>query len=194
MKGNAEPVAKAYIHSVWEREEARNLDTNRLERLSQTAVTGKYELGGDGARLVSVVTLNERDEECSLFTNGNPLVVRIEWEGDTKDAEIYSSIRIDSDRMQGVTGFEAFERRAFINGGRPISGRGRIYYRIPRLELGEGRYYLSASICRHMLPKNKEAVLHYLEKVCTFSVRRSVPWHLAWIYEPDVEVRFETMP
>ena len=194
--GKAEPVAKAYIESVWAREDARSDEDNRArkERLQAIAETGRYELGGHGVRITSVRTLAHDFEESVSFGNGDTMHVAIEWEGATEDAKIYSSFRIDSERLQAVTGFEGYEHDAFLNGGRPVSGRGRIVYTIPRVELGEGRYHLSVSLCRHMLPKSKEAILHYVEKAVTFSVRRRVPWHLTWAYEPEVQVRFEDVP
>ena len=93
-----------------------------------------------------------------------------------------------------MTGFEAHEFGAFINDGQPLSGRGRILYTVPKIELGEGKYFVSVSLCRHMLPKSKEAILHYVEKAVTFSVRRRVPWHLSYAYEPEIQVRFDTVP
>lgn len=191
--GDAEPVAKAYIESVWAREDASNVEDNRTrrERLLKTAETGRYELGGDGARIESVRTLNADLEDCVSFTNGDTFHIAIEFQAATGDPQVYSSFRIDSERLQAVTGFEAHEFGAFVNGGRPVCGRGRILYTIPKLELGEGKHFLSVSLCRHMLPKSKEAILHYVEKAVTFSVHRKVPWHLSYAYEPEVQVKFD---
>jgi lipopolysaccharide transport system ATP-binding protein len=191
MIGAAEPVAKAYIQSVWELEGGRNNEENRQARLAQTAETSKYELGGETIRITAVRTLDRDGIERVVFENGEPFTIAIEWEGWTTDSEIYSSFRIDGERLQAVTGLEAYEQRAFYNEGRPVSGRGRVCYTIARLELGEGRYFVSASICRHLLPKDKEAILHYLEKACSFSVKRTVPWHLRYVYEPPIEAKFE---
>jgi lipopolysaccharide transport system ATP-binding protein len=193
MIGEAEPVTKAYIQSVWEREQVRNEAENREReaKLIQTAADGHYELGGDAVRIVGVRTLDSNMAETALFTNGEPFHLAIEWRGRTQDEKIYSSFRIDGERAQAVTGFEAYESDCFVNDGRPIDGAGRIVYRIPELHLGEGRYYVSVSLCRHMLPKSKEAILHYVEKACAFSVQRASPWHLSYIYEPKVVARFE---
>ena len=191
--GDAEPVAKAYIENVWSREDKRNDEDNRSrrERMAKTAETGRYELGGDNARLVSVRTLNARMEDCVSFTNGDTLHIEVEWQCATGDAQVYSSFRIDSERLQAVTGFEAYEFDAFVKDGQPVNGHGRILYTIPKLELGEGKHYLSVSLCRHMLPKSKEAILHYVEKAVTFAVRRKVPWHLTYAYEPEIHVKFD---
>lgn len=194
MIGAAEPVTKAYVQSVWEREQARNDAENREHeaKLFITAADGRYELGGDGLRITGVRTLDAKREERTLFTNGEEFMLAIDWSGSSSDEKIYSSFRIDGERAQAVTGFEAYETGSFISDGQPLNGSGRIVYRIPELHLGEGRYYVSVSLCRHMLPKSKEAILHYVEKICTFSVQRASPWHLTYIYEPRIEVRFET--
>jgi lipopolysaccharide transport system ATP-binding protein len=194
MIGAAEPVTKAYIHSVWEREQARNRDDNvsRQARFQRTAETGKYELrGADDISITAVRTLDRDYNEQTLFTNGETLRICIEWCGSSQSGQVYSSFRIDGARAQGVTGFEAYEFDSFINEGRPLAGSGRIYYTIASLDLGEGRYEISASLCRHMLPKGKEAILHYIEKACAFSVRRRSPWHFSYVYEPAVTVQFD---
>lgn len=193
MIGAAKPVTKAYTHSIWEIEQAQNVDDNivREDRVRATAETGQYELGGDSIKISSVKTLDGDFKEQTLFTNGDTFRICIEWRGVTQESQIYSSFRIDGARAQAVTGMEAYEFGEFINEGKPLSGAGRIFYTISSLQLGEGRYELSVSICRHMLPKGKEAILHYIENACAFSVKRKSPWHFTYIYEPTIETRFE---
>ena len=43
------------------------------------------------------------------------------------------------------------------------------------------------------IPKSKEAILHYLDQVCMFSVRRDSTWTFTYLYDPPVEWRFETL-
>lgn len=193
MVGAAEPVTKAYSQSIWEIEQARNDDENKAkqQRLQATAVSGKYELTNGDIRITSVRTLNANNQEASTFTNGEPIRICINWEGTTPFEKIYSNFRIDGYRMQAVSGFDASEVSAFINEGKPLSGSGTIIYTIPKIELGEGRYEISVSLCRHMLPKGKEAFLHYIEKACAFSVKRHVLWHLTYLYEPEIQIEFK---
>ncbi len=192
MIGDAEPVTKAYTQSVWDLQQIRNEsdNANKMKRLEATAQTGRYELGGGGLRITSVHVCDVTGAARSIFENGETLSLVIDWEGETDYCPIYSSFRIDSDRLQAVTGFEAYERDAFIAGGSAPAGKGRVTYTIPKLELGEGNYQISVSLCRHVLPKNKEAILHYLEKACSFSVKRKVLWHLTYAYEPEVLIDF----
>lgn len=193
MVGKAEPVTKAYTQSIWELETERNEqeNKNRLERLERTAASGRYELGGGELRIISVRILDADQNEAAGFTNGDKVIIQIDWEGSTAHKKIYSSFRIDSNRLQAVTGFEAMEFDAYINNGLSLSGSGSVIYTIPRIELGEGKYDVSVSLCRHMLPKGKEAILHYVEKACSFSIKRRVPWHLSYIYEPEIQVEFK---
>ena len=118
--------------------------------------------------------------------------IEICWQGHSTSPKVYGNFRIDSERLQAVTGLEAGEFKMFINDGQPISGQGRIIYTLEHLDLGEGKYFLSVAICQHMLPKGKEAFLHYLEKASTFAVRRRVPWHMSFVYEPTITVAFES--
>lgn len=192
MIGEAEPVTKAYTQSVWELQEIRNEVDNakKMKRLEETAQSGKYELGGGGLRISSVQICNAAGAASSIFENGEQLSIVIDWEGATEYSPVYSSFRIDSDRLQAVSGFEAYERNAFIADGGAPSGKGRVIYEIPKIELGEGNYHVSVSLCRHILPKSKEAILHYLEKACSFSVKRKVLWHLCYVYEPEISIHF----
>lgn len=191
MIGAAEPVTKAYIKSVWQREQDNNKQINRdrAAALAETARSGKYELGGhDDLRIVKVRILDRDQIERAGFVSGEKLKIEIYWEGRAqKGAKIYSSIRIDGDRIQAVTGLEGFERGYFLSEESLSETAGRIIYSIPQLHLGEGKYYLSVSLCRHLIPKSKQAIIHYLEKICSFSVARNVTWHANYVYEPDFE-------
>jgi lipopolysaccharide transport system ATP-binding protein len=192
--GQAKAICKAYEQSVWDRQEAENLTVNRRvsEALARTAGTGKYVLGGENIRITSVSTVNADGEPTAVIVAGDPLTIRIDWEGETTASQIYSSFRIDSDRIQCVTGFEAYEHSAFLNDGEPVRGGGSIYYTIQSCDLGPGIYFISASICRHMLPKGAESILHYLEKACQFTVVRRVLWNFTYLYDPKIHWRFET--
>jgi ABC-type polysaccharide/polyol phosphate transport system ATPase subunit len=193
MIGEAGPVAKAYEQSIWDVEVERVGEENGQARLQQTAQTGRYETGGQTVKLMSIKVLNGSLEEREVFTTGESAVIAVEWEGCTSSDRIYCSFRIDGERAQAVTGYDASEFGAFLNDGKPINGRGRVYYTIPQLHLGMGRYFVSVSICQFLLPKTKNDILHYIEKACTFSVRRRVLPQLTYIYEPAFECRFENL-
>lgn len=190
MIGNAEPVTKSYVHSVWLREEERNKINNQQSSrlLLDTAETGQYQLGGEGIFLKSVRMLGATGEEQTLFTNGDFAQLCLRWEGHTEYDNVYCSFRIDGPRLQGVCGAEGYDVDAFINDRKVVRGSGEVIFQIPSLDLGEGTYFVSASICRHMIPKGPEAILHYVEKACSFSVRRKTDWHFNFAYEPTIKV------
>ena len=194
--GRSEPVCKSYIADVWRLEKERNQRTNEelSSNVQTTLQTGAYELAGDSIRIVKVAVLDERGERTAGVTNGETIKFVIDWEGVTRHEKIYCSLRIDSERVQAHSGIEGYQFGHFINDGLPLNGSGRVTFTLPRAEFGAGRYEVSASLCRHMLPKGKEAYLHYLEKVATFSVKRTVPYPLSFSYEPKFDVSFEYLP
>jgi lipopolysaccharide transport system ATP-binding protein len=195
MHGNAQRVSKAYEQSVWDAEEARNLrETKRLSQsVEDTAETGKYELGGDGLRVTSVEILDDNGQAVGVVKNGEPLRIRISWAGATEHTQIYASLRIDSARLQAVAGIEGYDGGIFLDADGHLSERGSIIYEIPELALGEGQYFVSASLCRHMLPKGAEAILHYVEKAAQFSVARNSLWHVSYIYDPKFNCRLDDL-
>jgi len=194
MHGNAQRVSKAYEQSVWDAEEARNLrETRKLsESVEITARTGKYELGGDSLRVTSVEILDANGNAIGLVTNGQPLRIRISWAGVTEHKQIYASLRIDSARLQAVAGIEGYDGGIFLDPDGHLPERGSVVYEIHELALGEGQYFVSAGLCRHMLPKGAEAILHYVEKAAQFSVARNSLWHFNYIYDPKFTCRLES--
>ena len=193
MQGNAQRVSKAYVQSVWDAEAARNLkETGTLSKaIENTALTGKYELGGNDLRITSVEILDAENRPAGVLNNGQPLRIRISWSGVTEYKQVYASLQIDSARHQAVTGIEGYDGGLFLDAGGHLPERGSVVYEIPELALGEGQYFVSASLCRYMLPKGSEAVLHYIEKAAQFSVARNSLWHFNYIYEPRFTCRIE---
>jgi lipopolysaccharide transport system ATP-binding protein len=193
MQGEARPICKAYEQAVWDLTEQQNLLQNSKvsKKLEETAKSGLYTLGGDmGVRVKSVAIVDESGNEVGVVENGQPLCIRIDWEGEAPDENVYTSFRIDNDRIQAVTGCEGWEIAAYINEGRPIAGSGSVIYTIQTQHLGIGNYYVSASICRHMLPKSAEAIYHYIERIAQFSVVHPRSWQYTYIYDPPVAVEF----
>jgi len=188
LDGEAEKVTTAYRHSVWERiETANELENSTLAaRIQETGQTGVYTLGGEKLRIHHVELRGSDGRPRTVFRNGELFELCVEWEGVTDKPNVYCSFRIDGERLRSVTGVEGFEERRFLSGGKPLCGRGRVRYTLPRLELGEGHYWVSVSLCHHMLPKGREAVLHYVERVARFSVRRGPAFSFTYVYEPEI--------
>jgi lipopolysaccharide transport system ATP-binding protein len=189
MQGAAEPVAKAYVQSVWDRQEAANLRANKeaSAKLQETAATGRYELAGNKIRIISVNVVNDFGEIIGHVPNGENLNIRISWEGDPECTDIYTGFRIDGARVQAVTGVEGYDIGAFIDRDRVFPKKGSVTYSVKNHALGPGMYWISASICKHQMPKSEESILHYIEKACQFTVSRRILWNISLIYDPVYE-------
>lgn len=187
MKGEAEPLAKAYIQSVWDRQEAANLRETKAasKKLVETAETGKYELGGAAIRITSVDVVDASGNPSGHIQAGQDLNIRVSWTGKISAEKIYCSVRIDGPRLQAVTGVEGYDVGAFLDADGPMKESGSMIYTIPKCALGQGIYWISASICKHVLPKGEEAILHYVEKACQFSVSRNSLWPFTYVYDPE---------
>jgi lipopolysaccharide transport system ATP-binding protein len=179
--GPAEPVAKAYIQSVWAREESVLAERNATISRELTIDSGRYSLGGTDARIIRVTSTDSTGKSASFFTAGSPWTLRVEWAGDL-DPSVphYISFRVDGGRIQAITGVEGHEEKFFLSD----ESIRKIEYSIPHLDLGEGRYSVSVSLCRFDLPKSPESVVHYEEQILFFDVGRRVLGHLGYVYEP----------
>ncbi len=193
MQGAAEPVAKAYIQSVWDRQEASNLTLNKAsnESLRKTAESGRYELAGDEVRITNVDLVDDAGSVIAHVRRGQNLNIRISWEGKPSDRKIYVSLRVDSARLQAVMGVEGYDIGAFLDSDGEMLPSGSVTYTIKDQSLGPGIYWVSASICRHQLPKSDDSILHYIEKACQFSVSRESLWGFSYIYDPVISWKVE---
>jgi lipopolysaccharide transport system ATP-binding protein len=188
MSGPSQNIVKAYVQSVWDLEQANNAAENaaREKKLQATAVSGDFELGKKEIRITRVYTLNGNDNEETVFQTGDCVRVTVEWEGAIEHRQIYAGFRIDGSRMPAIAGYEGYEFDAYLDVKGSLSGAGRIVFEIPRLHLGEGKYDICVSINRRMIPNNPESVIHYIDRACTFDVKRKSPLHFTYLYEPDV--------
>ena len=196
--GEANNVTKAYHHDVWRIVEQKNIAINSGSSpqdakmpdldINNTIKTGKYSLKNDDIEIVKVILLDSGGKEKYVFENDEPLIIRIHWQGSTKHSQIGSSFRIDSDKRDAVAGYESWEYKIFLNNGNPLNGEGCYDFVIPNLHLGLGDYSISCSIHRYMLPRDKQAILYYVERIINFSVKRKVLNPMTYIYEPNVEL------
>jgi hypothetical protein len=187
-EGKAPNVAAAYTQSVWSESERRNQEQN-AKALSETIESGKYKVGGEDVRITAVKLLDKDGNEKALFDHGEPFRVPIEWEGRSEQEKVFASIRIDSDLHHAVVGIDGADY-GFLQGGKLVSGRGAVEYEVPALHLGQGTFFVSASVRFLSYPRTRDDILHYLEKVAHFSVRypgRNIT-HRS-IYEPPVSFK-----
>jgi lipopolysaccharide transport system ATP-binding protein len=200
--GKAEPVCKAYIKSVWDlkekdieeknkvsaREQAIDDDAKKVVEIQQIASTSEYVLGGESIKIVNVDIVDENFVSKNIFTSGDVFQISVEWEGDSIASEICCSFRIDDPSGAVRCSFEGYEHNEYLQSEGPLSGRGRVVYKIENLDLGMGDYSLSLSLSKKMMPRGKEAILHYIEKVKYFSVKRRVNRELYVPYEPEFQL------
>jgi lipopolysaccharide transport system ATP-binding protein len=191
MQGDAGNVAKAYIQNVWDLERARNARENqtREAKLQKTVDTGNFELGSKELRMRRVYATNGQGQEETVFQIGDELNICVEWEGQANYSDVYAGYRIDGPRMRAVTGYEGFEARAYLDARCKLAGSGQVVFTIPQIHLGEGKYDVCVSLNRRIIPNNPESVIHYVEKACTFDVKRRLHNHYSYLYEPDVKCR-----
>ncbi|MCI0380655.1 MAG: ABC transporter ATP-binding protein [Gemmataceae bacterium] len=190
--GDAQGVVKAYEHDVWKRIEEKNVEENRQRQQNSihTIVESRqYTLGGDTLRIARVALFDSNDQEKAVFRNGEKLRIRIWWEGETKEAKVFPNYRIDNHLGMVVHAHEGWESSCYLSDGRPLSGAGCCEFEIADLQMGKGDYLVSVSL-RYFAPiGHKETILHYVEKMVRFSVRRRGLGDFSMPYEPPVIFR-----
>jgi lipopolysaccharide transport system ATP-binding protein len=185
--GDAQGVCKAYEHDVWKRTEERIQEDNRQRALSvdtSIVVSRQYTLGGESLKIVRTALVDNEGQERVVFQTGETLKVRIWWRGHSQESKIFPSFRIDNAAGQVITALEGWEHQYFLNGGRPLQGAGCCEFEIPDIRLGQGQYYLSASLRYYTPVGHKETFLHYVERMMKFSVRRRGSYDFQMAYEP----------
>ncbi len=204
--GPAAHVAKAYEYEVWRIIEDRNARENQKaglqgkvdvadrqgdaeKQVKKALSSGRYILQNENIQITAVKLYDAQGTEKYVFETDESLRIHIDWEGSTRDNQIGASFRIDSPKQTAVTGYESWEYTRFLNDGQPLDGKGSFEFEIPHLHLGMGDYYISCSLHRFMLPRDKEAILYYIEKIVMFSVKRKVLNQITYIYEPMVSFR-----
>jgi lipopolysaccharide transport system ATP-binding protein len=187
-EGKAQNVAAAYTQSVWSEAERRNRE--RTEKaLATTVETGRYEVGGRQVRITGVRLLDAAGTDKALFDHGEPFRVRVEWEGRSDEEKVFASVRIDGDLHHAIVIMDGSEH-GFLQGGKPVDGRGAVEFTIPALHLAQGTYFVTCSVRYLRYPRSRDDILHYREKVAHFSVRypdRTVVHRT--IYEPPIRFK-----
>ena len=197
--GLAKNVTKAYEYNIWKLVDEKNVKDNMAKRQSDHNIiesnriendsvldNGKYVLDNSDVRIVCVRLLDRDGNEKYVFENGEVFRIEVAWQGFTIESNICSSFRIDGARGAAITGYESWEYKQYINNGNPLKGKGRFEFVVDNLFLGMGEYYISISISKYMLPRDKTAILYYTEKVVKFNVKRIVTNGISYCYEPRV--------
>jgi lipopolysaccharide transport system ATP-binding protein len=201
--GDAKNVVKAYEFATWQRvghqlaernralaeaaiEISRSGDHEQLQSdIDQVAATGRYSIGGELVRILGVELANQNGPS-NLFVADEPLRVRIRWEGRAPGERLWTGMSIGNAEKPILFGYESWADGHFISDDSAAAGHGTVVLTIPHLHLGPGDYHLSASISRYSQPWTKESILHRIEKIASFHVRRRQIVPLTVLYDPAV--------
>lgn len=178
--GFAEHISKAYEASIW---------SNEIYTATKEIIkNGKYEIGGEDIRIVSLKVFDFNGYEQSRFLIGEDIQICVEWEGQTSHEKIWVGLGVSSLSKGLIFGYESWDFNFFLNDGKPIHGRGKFLLKLPKLRLGMGEYFISISLSRYMQPWGKEAFLHRIEKAASFSIKRDQLTPVGNIYEPEIYI------
>lgn len=199
--GHAKNVVKAYEFECWKRVEHSVMVKNRersgtkqtknfVPALDSETVnvvaTGKYEIGGEELR-ISGVQLENTEGPCVLFTADERMVVKIEWSGRAQAEKVWIGMSIGSRDKAIICAYESWTEGCFLSAASLAHGSGTVVLTLPHVHLGPGDYDMSVSISRYSQPWTKECILHRIEKVCSFHVKRRQLIPAAVIYDPVID-------
>ncbi len=175
-------VTKAYEASVWQLTEKNNL-THTIEKALQE---GRYELVNSELKISDVELIGEDGQQRGVFAQGTSMRIRVTWRGNSNAPKVWAGLRIDGALYPSYSGYESWEDSVFLNGGAPLRGEGVFEFLIQGLNFGQGEYYVSCSLTKYGVPQAKEDILHYVDRVKKFSVRRNKPTAYSFVVEPEI--------
>jgi lipopolysaccharide transport system ATP-binding protein len=196
--GPSKNVVKAYEFQTWQRVEA-TLTQQNAERLRAVASaagalptttesiveSGRYELGGETVR-IDGVELSNQIGPCTLFTADDRMSVKLRWSGQPTDERLWVGLTIGNAAKPIIFGYESWSDGMFIPAEQATAGAGSVTLTIDHLHLGPGEYHVSVSISKYAQPWSKECLLHRLEKVSYFHVKRRQLAPAQLLYDPPV--------
>ena len=113
------------------------------------------------------------------------MTFKVWWQGHTDEEKISIGLRIDGPRLLGVAGFASWEKKFYLNGGKPLDGRGCVELSIPRADLGAGEYFVSIGLHRFAPVRNTSTALYYVDRTASFSIHRRELHPYTYVYEPE---------
>ncbi|MDL2279102.1 ABC transporter ATP-binding protein [Desulfovibrio sp. OttesenSCG-928-G11] len=193
--GPAVNIAKAYEFDCWNRSSSEVDELNQEKKLATeiehnkmlniALQTGKYEIIKSTIRITNV-ELWDSEEQKILFTAGDTFTVKIYWEGETSEQNIYIGLGLTNENSSIIMGYESWTEGQFLHSGTSLSGKGCVTLTIPSLDLGPGKYYISVSLAKYMQPWTHEAYLHRIDSIVSFQVKRRQLIPASGIYDPKV--------
>ena len=147
-----------------------------------------YVLDGRGVELDQLEIAGENGESRTVFLTGEDIIIRGRWTGWTQVDKIAMGMRIDSQRMQSVSGYTSNEEGVFLNVGRPLDGQGNFAIRIKNPRLGQGEYLVTLSVKTVDFTGGDGTLLYLSDRALKFAIRRSKLFAYQYLCEIDVEL------
>lgn len=194
--GPARDVAKAYEKQELERinnnagqKAGANDGTRADEQMSDAMVaSARYVIGGHRLAITELWLENGRHEKCAAFTSGQDIYVCGRWRGNYPEGGVAVGLRIDSNRMQAVSGYTSNENGAFLRNGEPLSGQGVFVVHIKQPKLGAGDYELSISLKTRDFSGGDSTLLFLVDRGLRFRVVRDKSFAYTYLCEIDAEL------
>jgi ABC-type polysaccharide/polyol phosphate transport system ATPase subunit len=147
-----------------------------------------YQLEGRGIAVDRLEVVGDDCKPRTVFAVGEDIIIRGRWSGRTTSEKIAVGLRIDSQRMQAVSGYTSNEDNVFLNNGQPLDGQGMFELRIKNPRLGQGEYFVTISIKTVDFTGGDGTLLYLSDRVLRFSTRRTKVFPYQYICEIDVEL------
>jgi lipopolysaccharide transport system ATP-binding protein len=156
---------------------------------SETTLMPTYVLEARGVILDQLAITGSDGELRAIFQTGEDIIIRGRWVGQTESDQIAIGLRIDSHRMQAISGFTSNEEGVFLNGGKRLDGDGQFILRIANPRLGQGEYLVTLSVKTADFTGGDGTLLYLADRVLKFAVRRVKKFSYQYICELDIELR-----
>lgn len=150
-----------------------------------------YVLDGKGVAITRLQLEDVTGERRTLFQVGEDIVISGSWRGSTAEERIAVGLRLDSNRLQAVSGYTSNEDGAFLNGGEALEGEGAFRLRLRNPRLGQGEYEATISLKTVDHTGSDGTLLFLADRVLRFSIRREKAFAYQYMCEIDVALSDE---
>ncbi|OPY62535.1 MAG: Teichoic acids export ATP-binding protein TagH [Pelotomaculum sp. PtaU1.Bin065] len=161
-------------------------DNNSRNPMDSLLNEDGFEMGTGEIRIKKVELLNEKGEIRTVFTQGERMILRIQYDGFSEKEDLGPSYLIENASGVIVTGNVAYEQGFSFN---TLAGPGIFEVDMGPVILGADNYYLTVAITRYSTWQTYEDVLCHQRRMYRFTVRRKILYPYTYIFEPPVKWR-----
>jgi lipopolysaccharide transport system ATP-binding protein len=184
--GTALDVVKAYEHSVFAKtEQQAKQQTELAHEKNRKHGEAMYTLNNSSICVERVAVFDDSGTERHSFRTGEKITFKIWWKGSTDEEMVSIGLRLDGPRLLGVSGYASWEKDFYLNGGKPLHGRGCVELSIPRAELGAGEYFVSIGLHKFAPVRSTPTALYYADRIASFAMHRRELHPYSYVYEPE---------